>query len=40
MQFYYRFIVHQKLLNFHIIYSSSNLTVFDGLSNDNDMYEI
>jgi hypothetical protein len=28
-------IVHQKTSNFHIICNGSNLTVFDGLSNDN-----
>jgi hypothetical protein len=29
--------VHQKSLNFHIIYNGSNLTVFDGLTNDNEI---
>jgi hypothetical protein len=36
MQFHYRLIVHQRLSNFHVIYNDSNLTVFDGLSNDNE----
>jgi hypothetical protein len=35
MQFHYRLMVHQRLSNFHAIYNGSNLTVFDGLSNDN-----
>jgi hypothetical protein len=37
MQFYYHLIVHQILLNFHVIYNGYNLTVFDGLSNDNEI---
>jgi hypothetical protein len=37
MQFHYRLIVHQRPSNFHVIYNSSNLTVFDGLSNDNEI---
>jgi hypothetical protein len=37
MQFHYRLIVHQRLSNFHIIYNGSNLMVFDGLSNDNEI---
>jgi hypothetical protein len=34
MQFHYRLIVHQRPSNFYVIYNGSNLTVFDGLSND------
>jgi hypothetical protein len=30
-------IVHQKSLNFHIIYNGFNLIIFDGLSNDNEI---
>jgi hypothetical protein len=30
-------IVYQRPSNFHIIYNSSKLTVFDGLSNDNEI---
>jgi hypothetical protein len=26
-----------KTINFHVIYNGSNLTVFDGLSNDNEI---
>jgi hypothetical protein len=37
IQFHYRLIVHQRPSNFHIIYNGSNLTVFDGLSNDNEI---
>jgi hypothetical protein len=37
MQFHYRLIVHQRPSNFHIICNGSNLTVFDGLSNDNEI---
>jgi hypothetical protein len=37
MQFHYRLIVHQRPSNFHAIYNGSNLTVFDGLSNDNEI---
>jgi hypothetical protein len=37
MQFHYRLIVHQRSLNFHISYNGFNLTVFDGLSNNNEI---
>jgi hypothetical protein len=37
MQFHYRLIVHQRPLNFHIIYNGSKLTIFDRLSNDNEI---
>jgi hypothetical protein len=37
LQFYYCLIVHQRSLNFHIICNGSNLMVFDGLSNDNEI---
>jgi hypothetical protein len=37
MQFHYRLIVYQKSLNFYIIYNGFNLTVFDGLLNDNEI---
>jgi hypothetical protein len=37
IQFHYRLIVHQRPSNFYIICNSSNLTVFDGLSNDNEI---
>jgi hypothetical protein len=37
IQFYYHLIVHQRPSNFHIICNGSNLTVFDGLSNDNEI---
>jgi hypothetical protein len=37
IQFHYRLIVHQRPSNFHIICNGSNLTVFDGLSNDNEI---
>jgi hypothetical protein len=37
IQFNYRLIVHQRPSNFHIICNGSNLTVFDGLSNDNEI---
>jgi hypothetical protein len=37
MQFYYYLIVHQRLSNLYAIYNYSNLTVFDGLSNDNEI---
>jgi hypothetical protein len=29
--------VHQRASNFHAIYNGSNLTVFDGLLNDNEI---
>jgi hypothetical protein len=35
IQFHYHLIVHQKLSNFHTIWNGFNLTVFDGLTNDN-----
>jgi hypothetical protein len=35
--YYYCLIVHQRPSNFHVIYNGSNLTVFDGLSNDNEI---
>jgi hypothetical protein len=35
MQFHYRVIVYQIPSNFYAICNGSNLTVFDGLSNDN-----
>jgi hypothetical protein len=35
MQFHYCLIVHQRPSNFYIIYNGSNLTIFDGQSNDN-----
>jgi hypothetical protein len=37
MQFHYRLILHQGPSKFYIIYNSYNLTVFDGLSNDNEI---
>jgi hypothetical protein len=37
MQFHYRLMVHQRPLNFHTICNDFNLTVFDGLSNDNEI---
>jgi hypothetical protein len=37
MEFHYRLIIHQRSSNFHIIYNGFNLTVFDGLSNDNEI---
>jgi hypothetical protein len=37
MQFHYCLIVHQRPPNFHVIYNGFNLTVFDGLSNDNEI---
>jgi hypothetical protein len=37
MEFHYRLIVHQKPSNFHVIYNGFNLTVLDGLSNDNEI---
>jgi hypothetical protein len=37
MQFHYCLIVHQRPSIFHAIYNSSNLTVFDGLSNNNEI---
>jgi DAD family len=37
MQFHYRLIVHQRPSNFHIIYNGYNSTVFDALSNDNEI---
>jgi hypothetical protein len=37
MQFHYRLIVHQRPSNFQIICNGSNLMVFDGLSNDNEI---
>jgi hypothetical protein len=37
MQFHYRLIVHQRPLNFHTICYGFNLTIFDGLSNDNEI---
>jgi hypothetical protein len=37
MQFHYCLIVHQRPSNFHAIYNGFNLTVFDGLSNDNEI---
>jgi hypothetical protein len=37
MQFYYYMIVYQRPSNFYIIYNGSNLTVFDELSNDNEI---
>jgi DAD family len=37
IQFHYRLIVHQRPSNFHIIYNGFKLTVFDELSNDNEM---
>jgi hypothetical protein len=30
-------IVHQRSSNFHVIYNGFNLTVFDGLSNNNEI---
>jgi hypothetical protein len=38
IQFHYRLIVHQRPSNFHAIYNGSNLTVFDKLSNDNEIW--
>jgi hypothetical protein len=35
MQFYYHFLVDQRPLKCYVIYNGFNLTVFDGLSNDN-----
>jgi hypothetical protein len=37
MQFHYRLIVHQRPSNFYSIYNDSDLTIFDGLSNDNEI---
>jgi hypothetical protein len=37
MQFNYRLIVHQRPSNFHAICNGFNLTVFNGLSNDNEI---
>jgi hypothetical protein len=37
MQFHYRLIVHQRPSIFYAIYNGSNLTIFDGLSNDNEI---
>jgi hypothetical protein len=37
MKFHYRLIVRQRPSNFHIICNGSNLTVFDGLSNNNEI---
>jgi hypothetical protein len=37
MQFHYHLIVHQRPSNFHAICNGSNLTVFDGLSNYNEI---
>jgi hypothetical protein len=39
MQFHYCLIVHQRLSKFYAICNSSDLTVFDGLSNDNEIQE-
>jgi hypothetical protein len=36
-KFHYRLIHHQRLSKFYIIYNGSNLTVFDGVSNDNEI---
>jgi hypothetical protein len=40
IQFHYRLIVHQRPSIFYVIYNDSNLTVFDGLSNDNEVWMI
>jgi hypothetical protein len=37
MQFHYHLLVHQRSSNFHTICNGSNLTVFDGRSNDNEI---
>jgi hypothetical protein len=37
MQFNYYLILHQGPSKFYIIYNGYNLTVFDGLSNDNEI---
>jgi hypothetical protein len=37
MQFNYCLIVHQRPSIFYLICNGSNLTVFDGLSNDNEI---
>jgi hypothetical protein len=40
MQFHYRLAIHERSLKCNVICNVSNLTVFDGLSNDNEMHEI
>jgi UDP-N-acetylglucosamine transferase subunit ALG13 len=37
MQFHYHLIVHQRSSKFHTTCNCSNLTIFDGLSNDNEV---
>jgi hypothetical protein len=37
MQFHYHLIVYQRPLNFHTIYNDFNLTIFDELSNNNEI---
>jgi hypothetical protein len=37
MQFYYSLIVYKRPSRFHTICNGSNLTVFDGLLNDNEI---
>jgi hypothetical protein len=37
MQFHYCLIVHQRPSKLYIIYNGSNLTIFDGLPNDNEI---
>jgi hypothetical protein len=39
VQFGYHLIVHQRPSNFHVIYNGYNLTVLDGLSNDNEIIQ-
>jgi hypothetical protein len=39
MQFHYRLIVHQRPSIFHKICNGFNLTVFDELSNDNEIFD-
>jgi hypothetical protein len=38
MQFQYRLLVHQRPSNFNAICNGSNLTIFYGLSNDNEIW--
>jgi hypothetical protein len=37
MQFHYCLLVHQILSKCYVLYNGSKLTVFDGLSNDNEI---
>jgi hypothetical protein len=37
MQYHYRLLLHQGPIEIYIIYNGYNLTVFDGLSNNNEI---